>query len=563
MQELTLRRLAVFRAKALAHQVVRLIRDKLTRVRSLAKTPEGLTFLSAQLRSPLWTNEQSVEAAMQFGKIQNLRTAVAKLDSVLIPAGEIFSFWKQIGPSFACRGFVPGRELKQGCIVPSIGGGLCQLSNALYDLALQLRCDIVERHAHSQVIPGSAAAQGRDATVFWNYIDLRFRPTTNIWLRAYLTSDDLILKAFSQDPVATIKRTEAIWPGIFEAHKPNNCFDCGQVSCSLHAPALMLRAEEREIALLDERFPEFQQFLREHAPKALIYSTKSGSSSVRLQAFIRSASMRAARTPAAKRKAHLLGSARITRALAQHTPYQTRHWIVAQAYLPELWRSGWLGGRTFDVLMTRLPFAELHCALDEAAKVHPNDPTLRDFRAPLRTVQDEADALNSARKVITTHTGIAKLFGERAHLLNFEVPHAHTRQQSVPSKAVLFPGPNLARKGMYEVAKALSGTGLRLHLLDARHNLDLFDGISVIAAPLDWSRIGVVLQPSFVEDSPRLLATALKQGIPVIATDASGLPEHPLLQIVPRGNVISIKEALSRIQSSAMLELNEYPLGPE
>ena len=73
------------------------------------------------------------------------------------------------------RGFVKGRELREGCIIPNVGGGLCQVSNALYDAALQAGHEIVERHAHTQVIAGSLAEQGRDATVFWNYVDLRFR----------------------------------------------------------------------------------------------------------------------------------------------------------------------------------------------------------------------------------------------------------------------------------------------------------------------------------------------------------------------------------------------------
>ncbi len=93
----------------------------------------------------------------------------------MIPVGQVFSFWRQVGRASRRRGFVTGRMLKEGCLVPAVGGGLCQLSNALYDAALQSGCEIVERHAHSRVVAGSAAAAGRDATVAWNYVDLRFR----------------------------------------------------------------------------------------------------------------------------------------------------------------------------------------------------------------------------------------------------------------------------------------------------------------------------------------------------------------------------------------------------
>ena len=128
----------------------------------------------AESKTLLWTETGPEERFLVAGKIQNLRLAVSEIDGVEIPAGEVFSFWKNVGRTTRGRGFVPGRELREGCIIPNIGGGLCQLSNALYDAALKANFEIVERHAHTRVIAGSLAEQGRDATVFWNYVDLRF-----------------------------------------------------------------------------------------------------------------------------------------------------------------------------------------------------------------------------------------------------------------------------------------------------------------------------------------------------------------------------------------------------
>ncbi len=79
-------------------------------------------------------------------------------------------------------------------MIPAIGGGLCQLSNALYDVALAAGCEIVERHAHSRTVPGSAAAAGRDATVAWNYVDLRFSSPRELRLGVRLDSDDLVVE---------------------------------------------------------------------------------------------------------------------------------------------------------------------------------------------------------------------------------------------------------------------------------------------------------------------------------------------------------------------------------
>src|SRR5688572_13411590 len=82
-------------------------------------------------RTPLWTEASDGERAMELGKVQNLRCALRELDGIVIPAGCVFSFWKQVGRATHNRGFVAGRQLREGCLYPAVGGGLCQLSNAL------------------------------------------------------------------------------------------------------------------------------------------------------------------------------------------------------------------------------------------------------------------------------------------------------------------------------------------------------------------------------------------------------------------------------------------------
>ncbi|MGC3992150.1 MAG: VanW family protein [Chthoniobacteraceae bacterium] len=157
--------------------------------------------VAVESRSPLYPSRVPAEFALQAGKVQNLRLVAARLDGLNLPAGEVFSFWRQVGRPTARRGFVPGRELREGCIIPSIGGGLCQLSNALYDAALGAGCEIVERHAHSRIIPGSMAEAGRDATIFWNYVDLRFRPTVDCQLEVKLTDEELVVRLRAENLV--------------------------------------------------------------------------------------------------------------------------------------------------------------------------------------------------------------------------------------------------------------------------------------------------------------------------------------------------------------------------
>ena len=176
---------------------------------------------------------RSKEYALTAGKIQNLRIALAGLDGIVVPAGETFSFWKQVGRATRRRGFVAGRELREGCLVANIGGGLCQLSNALYEAALAAGFEIVERHAHSRRVPGSRAALQRDATVFWNYIDLRFRAASAFRVEARLTSHHLEV-VFRAEP-ATAARAM-----VEEADRrraaANDCTTCGETRCHRNTP---------------------------------------------------------------------------------------------------------------------------------------------------------------------------------------------------------------------------------------------------------------------------------------------------------------------------------------
>jgi hypothetical protein len=64
---------------------------------------------------------------------------------------------------------------------------------------------------------------------------------------------------------------------------------------------------------------------------------------------------------------------------ARRLKFDVLHLVVQQDLLPFLWKGGYLGGRTFDVLMTSLPMSELQRTLDEAAKLHPESTTLGDF----------------------------------------------------------------------------------------------------------------------------------------------------------------------------------------
>lgn len=153
----------------------------------------GFTQLLAEDSSPLHTMEDARERVLELGKIQNLRIAAAALDGLLIPSGSTFSFWRQVGRPTAAKGYAPGRELRNGCLVPSIGGGLCQLSNALSRTATRAGLIIAERHRHSAQVEDLRFDPDTDATLYWNYVDLRFTARQDCLLRVHLDPQNLLV----------------------------------------------------------------------------------------------------------------------------------------------------------------------------------------------------------------------------------------------------------------------------------------------------------------------------------------------------------------------------------
>ena len=86
---------------------------------------------------------------LQENKITNLRIALKSMDGIVLKPGETFSFWHLIGKPTSSKGYIDGLLLSQGEVKTGVGGGLCQLANLLFWLALHTPLEITERHHHS------------------------------------------------------------------------------------------------------------------------------------------------------------------------------------------------------------------------------------------------------------------------------------------------------------------------------------------------------------------------------------------------------------------------------
>jgi VanW like protein len=544
-----------------------------------ANTPQELP-LRAISSSNLWMHTTSAEWILQAGKIHNLRQAIAQINGIEIPAGGIFSFWAQVGHPSSLRGFAEGRELREGCIIPSVGGGLCQLSNALYDAALQAGLEIIERHAHTQVIPGSLAEIDRDATVFWNYVDLRFRVATPLCITVMMDDQILTVQLHTHQTAPVTTAPEVLRP---VAHL-NNCLSCGVTSCFRQQQSSV--PQGRTAYLLDDYWPEFDRYLQTHRTdqdylllpvagkriKKANYAWNTNGFS-RVDQYRSILALRAAQSillriarQGAKFQQLLRSQSRyLARIYGRSLTLDTTHLVVMQSLLPHLWQAGYLQGRSFDVLMTALPMQMLQARLDVAATQHPQSPTLNNFRVSPSVSAEEIAALQQAKHIITPHAELATLWPEKTELLNWVLPVDHLRckrsyrspqrpRESLLSTTtikaqpvVVLPSSSLGRKGIYELKAAL--TDLNIHLIIAGAELEepgFWQDCDMEYLPYAQAlpQATVVVLPAWVEHQPRRLLQAIAQGIPTIASTACGLHHIPEVITVPAGDIIALRTAL-------------------
>jgi vancomycin resistance protein VanW len=135
-------------------------------------------FLVYEKTLPIRRDDPQAHPLLEAGKATNLALAAPAFDGLLLEPARPLSFWRTLGPTSAGRGYRHGMELRGGCVVPTVGGGICLLSTALFELAAYLGFAILERHGHSieTVPPRAGELWGLDATVFHPYVDLCFAP---------------------------------------------------------------------------------------------------------------------------------------------------------------------------------------------------------------------------------------------------------------------------------------------------------------------------------------------------------------------------------------------------
>jgi vancomycin resistance protein YoaR len=129
-------------------------------------------------------------------RIHNVELVAHLVDNKLIAPGATFSFNGTTGARTAEKGFVDAPVIINGELQTALGGGVCQVSTTVFNAAYEAGLPITARTNHALYI--SHYPLGRDATVDYPDVDLKFVNDTKHWLllRTFVTSSSLVVNLY-------------------------------------------------------------------------------------------------------------------------------------------------------------------------------------------------------------------------------------------------------------------------------------------------------------------------------------------------------------------------------
>ncbi len=132
----------------------------------------------------------------EANRIHNVQLVSHLVDDHAIAPGEVFSFNSATGARTAAKGFKEAPVIINGELQTGLGGGVCQVSTTVFNAAYEAGLPIVSRTNHALYI--SHYPQGRDATVNYPDVDLKFVNDTGHWLllRTWVGSSSLTVALY-------------------------------------------------------------------------------------------------------------------------------------------------------------------------------------------------------------------------------------------------------------------------------------------------------------------------------------------------------------------------------
>jgi vancomycin resistance protein YoaR len=142
-------------------------------------------------------------------RIHNVQVVAHLVDEQLIPPDENWSFNGATGERTAAKGFLVAPVIINGELGTGLGGGVCQVSTTVFNAAYEAGLRITARTNHALYI--SHYPLGRDATVNYPNVDLRFVNDTGHWLylRTFVTASSLRVTLYGTPDHRRVESTNA------------------------------------------------------------------------------------------------------------------------------------------------------------------------------------------------------------------------------------------------------------------------------------------------------------------------------------------------------------------
>ncbi len=143
----------------------------------------GITQVVSQQTTYFWGSSDA--------RIQNITTAAARFDGVLVAPGETFSMGQAMGDISLDNGFAEALIIYGGQTIKGVGGGVCQVSTTLFRTVFYGGYPVVERIPHAyrvdyyeETSSGSdnSTLAGLDATVYFPLVDFKFTNDSAYWI---------------------------------------------------------------------------------------------------------------------------------------------------------------------------------------------------------------------------------------------------------------------------------------------------------------------------------------------------------------------------------------------
>ena len=115
----------------------------------------------------------------------NLKLTASKINNYVLKVGQEFSFNEVVGNPTPEKGYKKASIIVDGKKEKGYGGGNCQISSTLYNAVTKVHnLKVTERHEHE--VDVGYIEKGKDATVVYDELDLKFKNNTSNDIKIYI-----------------------------------------------------------------------------------------------------------------------------------------------------------------------------------------------------------------------------------------------------------------------------------------------------------------------------------------------------------------------------------------